>query len=249
MIKPDYQMVMGDCHHLIQTVESESIDLIGIDPPYGQTNTVTKWNRPLSWDFLWPEMWRVLKPDGVIVINSIGMLSAELMVAMKSMFRHKYTWRRPTHGNFMLTRYEPLKFCEDVLVFSRGKPAIYNEQRIPIEPRLAAIPHGSVLFERPIRSPKVFPKHRWVTDRGPYDLLDFKFGSILDRRLMPTQKPVAMMEFLINTYSNEGDTVLDFCFGSGTSGVAAIRTGRRWIGFEQNERHFNLASDRLAFTE
>lgn len=237
-------LILGRCVEVMSRSPSQSFPLIYVDPPYGQSNSMTPWNQSLDWHAVWPEMLRLLTDDGVIVIHAIEPLTARLIVAQEQLFRHKYTWKRPNNANFLYIQTAPLTFCEDIIVFSRRKALTYNPQCTPLDtpvhrPRAAE----RKLFQRRIMNHNLQPYT--IVERPPRDLLEFGFDPVVDRRLMQTQKPVALCEYVIQTYSNPGDHVLDFCCGSGTSGVAAIRLHRYYTGIENDVEHFAIARQRL----
>jgi DNA modification methylase len=236
-------LLLGDCVAVMRTLLSKSFRLIYVDPPYAQSSSLTAWNKSLDWHAVWPEMLRLLTADGVIVIHAIEPLTARLIVAQEQLFRHKYTWKRPNNANFLYIQTAPLRFCEDIIVFSRRNDLTFNPQCAPLDTPVYRPRAEKRLFQGRIMNRNLRPYT--VDKRPPRDLLEFGFDPVMDRRLMRTQKPVALGEYIIRTYSNPGDHVLDFCCGSGTSGVAAIRLDQCYTGIENNVEHFAIARQRL----
>lgn len=243
------RIVLGDCLDVLRKLPSQSFHLIYCDPPFGQANTMTEWNVPLDWPAIWPELLRLKTENGVIALHCIEPLTARLIIAQENIFRMKYVWRRPRAANFLHTKYEPRIYCEDVVIFCEHPGAMtFNGQATrldkPIDRLWLSAP--STMFSKkmkPYKSPGARVRYDMT---GPMDFLVFGYDPVLDRLLMKTQKPVALAEHFIKSYSDSGDNVLDFCLGSGTTGVAAIRTGRRFAGIEKSEKHFQIACNRLA---
>tara|TARA_R110002153_G_scaffold160322_1_gene312649 strand:- start:549 stop:1274 length:726 start_codon:yes stop_codon:yes gene_type:complete len=230
----------GDCLEVMKEIESGSIDAIICDLPYGTTQN--KWDSVIDLDKLWAEYWRVLKKTGVAVLTASQPFSSALLMSQKKYFKHEWIWIKNRGGNFANTVREPMKEHEQVLIFSKGKWT-YNKQmqerngsgkdrvKYNFNKRAETTNYGNIHN----------PKKRQSELRGPCS--HQKFNT--ETGLHPTQKPVALMEYLIKTYTNEGDTVLDNTMGSGTTGEACKRLNRNFIGIEQDEKYFNIASERI----
>lgn len=234
----------GDCLQLLPRVASGSIDMVLCDLPYGTTQN--KWDSVIPFDALWEQYRRVLKPNGVAVLTASQPFSSALVMSNPTMFKHEWIWIKDKGSNFANTVREPMKEHEVVLVFSAGKWT-YNKQlqeRSGGGLKAAGKPnsrggfcsttnYGNGNTERmTVLLPELRVPTSWQRFTG-------------ERGLHPTQKPVALWEYLIRTYTNEGDTVLDNCCGSGTTGLACQNTGRNFIQFEIDSKYCDIARSRL----
>jgi site-specific DNA-cytosine methylase len=243
-----WSMVLGDCLTEMATLLSASFDLIVADPPYGAT--ACAWDRPLDLDLFWTEVRRVLKPNGTVVLTSAGRFTADLISSNPSWFKYSLVWEKTRKSQFLHAKYRPLVAHEDILVFSpagaceRARVKMtYNPQGVTdlVEPKIKdAVPGASSIY-KPITS-RASTRIQTQTNY-PSSILTFASEG---KNLHPTQKPVALMEYLIATYSNPCDTVLDPTMGSGTTGVAARKLGRGFIGIEMDKKFFEIAVSRLA---
>lgn len=242
------KLMRGDCLELMRDLPDASVDMILCDLPYGVTSC--KWDAVIPFASMWAEYWRVSKPSAAIVLTASQPFTSALVMSQPDRLRDEWIWRKNAGTNFANVKYQPLREHESVLVFSRGRTT-YN----PIKrPRLN---------ERAVTAKRV-PNHSSTTkgDHGfgtkpqikQYDAEMRNPGSVLDfdvvpnsggGKLHPTQKPVALFDYLIRTYTNPGDVVLDNCMGSGTTGVACTKTGRSFIGMELDENYFKIAKDRI----
>lgn len=215
------------------------MDLILCDPPYGTTDC--SWDSVLPFDRLWAEYDRILKTDGAAVLFAAQPFTTQLIQSNSKAFRYCWYWLKNQPTGFTYARYQPMRKVEDICVFYR-KHGTYNPQgvqeiagqrvrRRKAEPRDNIYKMSTLLKEYTPRF-KNYPKNvlQFSTERG----------------LHPTQKPVPLLEYLVRTYTNEGDTVLDNCMGSGSTGVAVKRVGgRHFIGIEQNQVYFDIAQKRI----
>ena len=239
------RLMLGDCLDMMNDISSGSVDMICTDLPYGTTQC--KWDAIISLEEIWKHYWRCLKQNGVVALTASQPFTSILVSSQIKWFRHEWIWIKNNGSNFANTVREPFKEHESVLLFSRGKWT-YNKQ---MQERTG---QGVARANR---------ADRWTTESECYG----EFGRRMDRSqrpemripsswqkfnvergLHPTQKPVDLMEYLIRTYTMPGELVLDSCMGSGTTGVGAIKSGRRFVGIEMDEGHFNTASDRLRNT-
>lgn len=195
---------------------------------------------------MWKQVWRVLKPNGAAVFTASQPFTSALVMSNPNQFRHAWVWDKRFAGNVMQAKRQPLKTVEDVLVFSTGNksPSYFPQMEkrdTPIKVgglnSNGAIPNMSGVEARAAIKAKIYD------EKYPTSIL--KYNVREERGLHPTQKPVALMEYLIKTYTNEGETVLDFTMGSGTTGVACKNTGRNFIGIERDEKYFQIASERI----
>lgn len=235
------QLLQGDCLKLMKDIPDGSVDLILCDPPYGTTDCT--WDSVLPFDELWKEYDRVLKPNGAAVLFSVQPFTTQLIASNPRAFRYCWYWLKNQPTGFAYARYQPMRRVEDICVFYRKMPT-YNPQG------LVVIPEGkrkTVRKRKPTRDAvyKMSTLLKEYTPRFtnyPKNVLQFD----CERGLHPTQKPVGLLEYLIRTYTNEGDTILDNCMGSGSTGVAVKRVGgRHFIGIEQNKDYFDIARERI----
>lgn len=241
MESSQYSLRLGDCLELMKSIHDSSVDMILCDLPYGTTKN--KWDAVIPFDPLWEAYWRVLKKDGAIVLNACQPFTAALIMSQTHRFKHEWIWIKNRGSNFANTVREPMKEHESVLVFSRGKWT-YNKQ---MQERSGSGAHRAKYgFNQSTKS----ENYNSFAGRKESGMPELRVPSSWQRfnmevGLHPTQKPVPLMEYLIKTYSNEGDLVLDTCMGSGTTGVACMNTGRLFIGMEQDEQYFQVAKRRI----
>lgn len=228
-------LIQGDCLVEMANIPDGSADMILADLPYG--TTACKWDTIIPFEPLWAHYKRVIKPNGAIVLFGSQPFTSALVMSNVKMFKHSWAWNKAKAANFPQVKRHPLKVHEDIIVFSDGNS--YTPQMTIGKSRQkggyftedAAVSTGS-------------PKK--INDTYyPKSILDFSIANNLDAGLHPTQKPVALLEYLIRTYTNEGETVLDNTMGSGTTGVAAKNLNRLFIGIEMNDEYFQLAKNRI----
>ena len=228
-------LLQGDCLELMKQVPDKSIDLILCDLPYGTTQN--KWDTVIPFDKLWAQYNRIIKDNGAILLFSQMPFGANLIMSNPKMFRYEWVWEKTMATGHLNAKKMPLKKHENIMVFYKHLPT-YN-------------PQGLIELEEAISRQKTCPTSNYGKCDKPYkathtnyptDILEYKHDK---EKLHPTQKPVALLEYLIKTYTNEGDTVLDNCMGSGSTGVACQNTNREFIGMELDEKYFNIACERL----
>ena len=229
----------GDCLELMQEIPDKSIDLILCDLPYGVT--ACGWDKKLPLDKLWVEYKRIVKKNSAIILFAKDKFSAEILMSNVKGFKHKWFWNKKQSGSFFLAKYMPLQIVEEVLVFtSNGEKVNYFPQMVKGKMRKrggAKKAHSSM---RKGFNDGYFSKSDLY---NPINILEF--ASIKKNRLHPTEKPVELLEYLIKTYSNENDIVLDNCMGSGSTAIACIRTNRKYIGYELEKEYFDIAIKRI----
>lgn len=234
----------GDAFEILKTIEDGSVDLVLTDPPYGITNNA--WDKLPPLDILWNELHRIAKPTAAFVFTASQPFTSQLVISNLKEFRHEWIWQKTTGSNFLNSVREPMKEHESVLVFSRGKWT-YNAQRQARKPsgwdktsheKMASYEQGSDNYSE-LKGQR---GKRDTKSRIPSSVQKFKN----ERGLHPNQKPVALMRYLIETYSNPGECVLDPFMGSGSTGVAAEELQRRFIGIEREEEYFAKAQKRLS---
>lgn len=224
----------------MKDIPTHKVDMILTDLPYGITQN--KWDCELDLDLLWSEYWRVIKETGVIALTASQPFTSKLVISQVQYFKHEWIWIKNRGSNFANTVREPFKEHESVLIFSKGKWT-YNKQmqertgggleRVKYNLNTVSESENYRKFDR------VNPKQGQLRVPSSWQKFNTETG------LHPTQKPVALMEYLIKTYTNEGEIVLDTCMGSGTTGVACVNLNRRFIGFEKEESYFNIAKERI----
>ena len=215
-----------------------SVDMILTDPPYG--TTACKWDSVIPLEPMWEHLKRVIKPNGAIVMTANQPFTSVLGASNISWLKYAWAWDKVRPSGFQVAKFKPMMRHEDILVFGNGR-VTYNRQMEkrdkPVKGRVASSSLSSPLAN----SDGVT---RTYTEKNPQSIIKFCKGSD-GKYVHPTQKPVALMEYLIKTYTNEGETVLDFTMGSGTTGVAAKNLNRDFIGIEQDEKYFEIAKGRL----
>lgn len=230
----------GDCLELMKELPDKSIDMILCDLPYGTTKN--KWDNIIPLDALWKQYERIIKDNGAIVLFGDGMFSAKLMMSNPNLWRYNLIWDKQRGCDFLNANVKPLKSHEDILVFYKHKPT-YTKQYWYSTP-YKKTKNGSLSNNYGNRK----EAYTESTDgkRNPLSILSFPRDG---KRLHPTQKPIALCEWLIKTYTNENDVVLDNCMGSGSVGVACVNTNRNFIGYEIDEKYFEIAKGRLDYNE
>jgi site-specific DNA-methyltransferase (adenine-specific) len=232
------------------------IDMILTDPPYGTTGC--PWDSVIPFDAMWKQLNRIIKDNGAIVMTASQPFTSALIMSNIKMFKYCWVWEKSRGSNFVHSNFQPLKVHEDICVWSKGGsaqgstfPMKYNPQLVDGEPYDKGIGHKDLLHLIGGNSKKTNRKLNNDTGkRKPRSVQYFSSDSDgKERGLHPTQKPVKLMEYLIKTYTNENDLVLDFTMGSGTTGVACKKTNRNFIGIEKDEKYFNIAKERINNTK
>lgn len=242
MIEPN-NLYLGDCLDLMVGIPDGSVDMILCDPPYG--TTACKWDTVIPFEQMWRNVWRALKFNGIAAFTASQPFTSALVMSQPSLFRHEWIWMKNRGSNFANTVREPMKEHESVLVFSRGKWT-YNKQ---MQERTGG-GANRVKYEFEQDAPERTDNYNSFTFKRPAQLSELRVPSSWQKfncevGLHPTQKPVALMEYLIKTYTNEGETVLDFSMGSGTTCLAAKNLGRQFIGIEKEQKYYDIANQRL----
>jgi site-specific DNA-methyltransferase (adenine-specific) len=233
-------LLRGDCLTLLKRVRDHSVRAAIFDPPYG--TTFLHWDEVIDFDSLWAELNRVLLPDGVAVIFAAHPFTNKVISSNERNFKYQWIWKKTRATGFLhVRRSQPLRIYEDILVFYK-RLGVYHPQLIPLDEPRWSRPAGSSKMYKAIRTNKGPPKAKLVHERFPTNILEFRH----DRpQLQHTQKPVALLRYLVRTYSNPGEWIIDPCMGSGSLAVAAIREGRRVLGIEKNPKHFAVAERRF----
>lgn len=235
-----------DCFEGFKLIDDESIDMILTDLPYGQTAR-NKWDAIIPFEPLWKEYKRIIKEHGAIVLFANGMFTADLMQSNHDMWRYNLIWQKTQPTGFLNANKMPLRSHEDICVFYK-KPPTYNPQKTTGNKRkISKVEHKAKCKETTNYGKYELSSYD-STERFPTSVWTFAKDS-QKSALHPTQKPVALMEALIKTYTNPGDLVLDNCAGSCSTGVACGNTGRRFLGFEKEEKYFHIGRKRLEGVE
>lgn len=268
---PDITFYHGDCLVEMDKIEDNSVDLILCDLPYGTTdrqgiknkgnNRLLEWDTVIPLNLLWEQYKRVLKPLGTVVLTADQPFTSQLILSNLEWFKYEWIWKKKKTTGFLLANYRPMKCTEDVVVFSPGGAAAasrnggnmtYNPQGLiekNVKKKNSAKRLGNFLHnpEHMGAGNKLLHDTEYEQKYTNYPSEILEFG--LDKgAIHPTQKPVALMEYLIRTYSNEGEVVLDNCMGSGTTGVACVNTNRKFIGIEMDQGYYSASCDRIRGT-
>lgn len=233
---------LGDCLEIMQQIPDGSVDMILCDLPYG--TTACKWDTIIPFADLWAQYERVIKPNGAIVLTASQPFTSALVMSNSGLFKYTWTWDKTTKTNHLNARKQPLRRTEDVLVFY-SRQCAYNPQ---------GLTNGEFKNYRAnhfkySNGAKVYGEQKEHSNISSYSNYPDNLISISNgnhNSLHPTQKPVALFEYLIKTYTNEGDVVLDNCAGSGTTAIAAINTGRDYILIEKEPDYYNIIQERIA---
>lgn len=231
----------GDCLELMKDIPDGSIDMILCDLPYGTTQN--KWDTVIPFDKLWEQYNRLIKSNGVIALTASQPFSSALVMSNPKMFKHEWVWIKNKGGNFANTVREPFKEHEQILIFSKGKWT-YNKQ---MQERTGA---GADRIKYKFHLESKSENYREFKGRGEVVMPELRVPSSwqkinIETGLHPTQKPVALFEYLIKTYTNEGELVLDNCAGSGTTAIACMNTNRRYIVMEKDDKYFEIMKKRI----
>lgn len=227
----------GDCLEIMKNISDKSVDMILCDLPYG--TTACKWDTVIPFEPLWEQYNRIIKDNGAIVLFGSEPFSSALRMSNIKNFKYDWIWNKKLAGNGILAKKQPLKIHEIVSVFNSG---IYIPQMT--KGRYRKKMTGG------IKESEITGGNSVVDEYSndlyyPKTILEYGIGNMRKGRLHPTQKPVALLEYLIKTYTNEGDVVLDNCMGSGSTGVACVNTNRDFIGIELDKDYFNIAKQRI----
>ena len=251
-IKEDTIWLMkGDCLERMKEIPDGSVDLILTDPPYG--TTACKWDSIIPLELMWGELKRIIKPNGAIVMTASQPFTTILIHSNLKMFKYCWYWKKSKPNGWQHSKNRPMTAIEEVCVFSKsptGHISQLGDRRMMYIPQgvsgagvktVKEVWHGRSMGARPNQIGKQYEAQTGF----PNNVLEY--NNVTGKKAVhPTQKPVALMEYLIKTYTVEGETVLDCFMGSGSTGVACINTNRKFIGIEKDETYFKIAQDRIA---
>lgn len=239
VITEDYQLLFGDCLERMKDIPDGSVDLILTDPPYG--TTACKWDSVIPFEPMWNELKRIIKPNGAIVLFGAEPFSSLLRCSNIKDFKYDWIWEKSKATGFLNSKKQPLRAHEIISVFY-SKPPTYNPQMVE-----------GVSYNKGVRKEQTdndvygsFKQVEVKSDgfRFPRSVQYFKTAEF-EGGFHKTQKPVALLEYLIKTYTNENEVVLDFTFGSCSTGVACLNTNRKFLGIEMDEGYFNIGVNRI----
>ena len=232
------EVLQGDCLELMKGIPDGSVDMVLTDPPYG--TTACKWDSVIPFEPMWEQLKRVTKKNGAIVLFGSQPFTSALVMSNPKMFKYELIWDKVQGKQPFLAKIQPMKSHENIIVFAKSKTK-YNPQMWKGKPYTDK------------RAGQLDKTTHWVghkrmdyenkSDRYPITIIKANNPNRAGQH--PTQKPVALMEYLIKTYTNEGETVLDFTMGSGTTGVACVNTNRKFIGIELDKDYFDMARKRI----
>ena len=243
-------LLHGDCLELMKTIESGSVDLILTDPPYG--TTCCKWDSVIPFEPMWEQLNRIIKPNGAIVLFGSEPFSSMLRCSNLKMFKYDLVWEKSKGSNFVHSKYQPLKTHENIIVFSKGGAAQGSKTPIKYYPQMTiGVPYDKGFGQKKIstlngglsKSSSIHIKNE-TGNRFPRSVHYYKTAES-EGSFHPTQKPIALLEYLIKTYTLENETVLDFTMGSGSTGVACKNLNRNFIGIEKDDKYFEIAKNRI----
>lgn len=250
----DIRLYNDDCFNIFPQIEDKSVDMICCDLPYGTTSC--KWDVILPFDQLWKEYERIIKDNGAIVLFSQQPFTSELIHSNLKLYKYNWIWVKDNATNFLHSHFRPLKITEDICVF--GKASTFpskkgnHRQSITYNPQMRGgyKPYTCKSGKHKVGSAVVDGSYdkvnNYITvsngERYPINLIKFNRDK---EKMHPTQKPVALLEYLIKTYTNEGMLVLDNCMGSGTCGVACKKLNRKFIGIEKEKEYYDIAEKRI----
>lgn len=231
---------LGDCLELMPLIADESIDMILCDLPYG--TTACKWDTIIPFDKLWEQYERIIKPNGAIVLTASQPFTSALVMSNTSLFKYEWIWEKPKATGHALSKVQPMKAHENILVFGKGKINYYPQ-----------FENGEPYKGR--NKPKYKESDEFSTGYGnrnnndgfrfPRSVQFFRNTQYVNEQIHPTQKPTTLWEYLIKTYTNEGDLILDNCAGSGTTAIACLNTNRKYIVMEQEKEYYNKGLKRI----
>ena len=236
------ELKQGDCLELMKDIPDRSVDMVLCDLPYGMT--ACKWDTVISFEKLWEQYNRITKDRSAVVLFGSQPFTTRLIGSNMKHYRYNWYWKKNNVTGFSYARYQPMRCIEEICVFYKQHPKYHpqgvTERENPIKKSGNA---GNVYGERGTLNHEHYSKFTGY----PKHILEFNNEAASNRnRFHPTQKPVALLEYLIKTYTDKGDTVLDNCMGSGSTGVACVRTGRGFIGMELDENYYSIARERIA---
>lgn len=243
------KLILGDCLHVMREIPSHSIDLILADPPYAclnKNNKDAKWDKEIDLIELWKQYERIIKDNGAILLFCQGLFAGKLIMSNPRLYKFDIVWNKVRKTGFLNAKKMPMRQHEQILVFYKKLPT-YNPQMVKCEPHQRNHSRGNGTHKETNRNYGKYGKAEdIITDeKYPSSIITFAKGHGKEDWLHPTEKPIELLRYLIRTYSNEGDLVLDNFAGSGSTCIAAIRENRKFIGMEMDNHFFEVADERI----
>jgi len=239
------KLYKGDCLELMKEIKAGSIDAIITDPPYG--TTACKWDIVIPFDLMWEQLNRIIKPNGAIVLFGSEPFSSALRMSNIKNYKYDWVWEKDKGSNIGVSRKQPLRKTENISVFYSKQPFYDYKGDLLDKPITRVLPNKksetASLSSKNIGSEK--REYTTYTHKTKTNIIYAKRDNQFGKSLHSTQKPILLMEYLIKTYTNENETVLDFTMGSGSTGVACVNTKRNFIGIEMDDKYFNIAEQRI----
>jgi site-specific DNA-methyltransferase (adenine-specific) len=236
----DSKLILAECIEEMKKIKKESIDMILCDLPYGTTQC--SWDSIIPFKDLWEQYERIIKLNGAIVLTASQPFTSNLVMSNPKLFRYSLVWEKSKSTGYLNSKKMPMRAHEDILVFYKKLPT-YNPQMVQGTPYDKGTAHRPTQVYREQKG-EIHVKNEDGL-RFPRSVQYFKTAESEGKVYHPTQKPIAMFEWLIKTYSNENDIILDNCIGAGTTAIAAIRTNRKYIGIEINEEYYKISLERI----
>lgn len=227
----------GDCLEVMKEIEDGSVDMVLTDPPYG--TTACKWDSIIPLEPMWEQLNRIIKPNGAIVLFGSEPFSSSLRMSNIKNYKYDWKWDKVIGSGFQVAKYKPMMRSEDVCIFGTGGRVNYYPIKIKRDKPIKGYAVNNSLSNPLANADKTV---RTYTHKNPTNILEYRK---VKGTVHPTQKPVALMEYLIKTYTQESETVLDFTMGSGSTGVACKNTNRKFIGIEMDDKYFEIAKERI----
>lgn len=234
------KLILGDCIERMRQLQDRSVDLVLTDPPYGVT--ACKWDSVIPFKPMWEQIKRIIKPRGAIVLFGSQPFTSALIMSNPEMFKYEWIWGKGRGTGFQIVKHKPLVSHENVLVFGSGSVTYNPQMRERDKPRVSK--NNGRTRQMLVSNGNAYSATEALDQKYPITELQFPNNNQRDK-IHPTQKPVELMEYLIKTYSNEDDLVLDFTMGSGTTGIACMNLDRRFIGIEKDPVYFEAAKQRI----
>jgi site-specific DNA-methyltransferase (adenine-specific) len=240
-------LMQGDCLELMKTIPDGSVDMVLTDPPYG--TTACKWDSVIPFAPMWEQLKRITKPNGAIVLTASQPFTSALIMSNVSQYKATWYWRKERGTNFVQAKRYPMRVVEDCVLFCGGTP-VYNPKMRAVKPYTHVLPKKSNSPTQHMDSASEDKDGNRIvktySQAYPVNILEIPRDNMAKgKSFHPTQKPVALMEYLIRTYTNPGENVLDFTMGSGTTGVACANLGRAFIGIELDADYFEICVNRI----
>lgn len=232
----------GDCLEIMEDIPDNSVDMVLTDPPYG--TTACRWDSIIPFEPMWKQLKRVTKTNGAIVITASQPFTSALVMSNPKMFKYDWVWKKTRPTNVLNAKRQPLRDKEDVLVFYHKQPTYKPQGLVEVN---SFVGTGATDANQKGNATGVINQTntgKYFQEKGNYPRSVLEFSN-QGKTVHPTQKPVVLMEYFVKTYTNEGETVLDFTMGSGTTGVACKNLNRSFIGIELDEGYFKIAEDRI----